>query len=40
MEQNPIHSIDILHGVPTMFKDLLREVLEQVEAHNHEAINR
>lgn len=31
MEVNPIHSKDGMHGVPTLFRDILHEILEQVE---------
>jgi len=28
MEENPIHSQDVLYGVPSAFKDILDDVIE------------
>jgi hypothetical protein len=32
MEENPLHSKDLMHGVPPLFKELLNEIIEQVDA--------
>lgn len=31
METNPIGSKDVLHGVPTLYKEILGEIIEIVE---------
>ena len=32
MEESPLHSKDLMHGVPQLFKQLLNEIIEQVDA--------
>ena len=38
MEENPIHSKDVMHGVPSLFKQLLNEIIEQVDKIQNEVL--
>lgn len=36
MEENPLHSKDVLYGVPTVFKEILNGVVETLAKNNEE----
>ena len=36
MEENPLHSKDVLYGVPTVFKEILNSVVETLAKNNEE----
>ncbi len=35
MEENPIHSLDLMYGVPNLFQNILEEITLEIDIHKN-----